>query len=128
MLTVTPIYAATLAIMMIGLSMYVSSLRADRAISLGTGNDTQMLERIRRHGNFAESVPMALLVLAIGEVSGLPAIWVHAAGGVLILSRIIQPLGLAHDKTFTALRLAGNIGTFAAMLIPVAYIFWTSFA
>lgn len=119
---ITPIYAAILAIMMIGLSMYVSALRANQDVSIGAGTDPHLLERIRRHGNFVESVPLALLAIAMAEASGLSALWVHVSGIVLVLSRIIQPIGLCHNKTFTALRLSGNLGTFAAILIPAGYI------
>lgn len=126
-LIVTPIYAAALGLMMIGLSMYVSALRAGQDVSIGAGSDPALLERIRRHGNFVENVPMALLLIAMAELTGLPSVWIHIACLVLLLSRVIQPLGLHHNKTFTALRLAGNLGTFAALLIPAGYILVSGF-
>lgn len=125
-LSITPIYAAVLALMMIGLSMYVSSLRANQNVSIGPGTDPALLERIRRHGNFVETVPMALLLIGMGELAGMPTLWVHAVGILLVVSRIIQPLGLFHDKTFTAMRLAGNLGSFAAILIPAGFILWAA--
>lgn len=124
-LQITATYAAVLALMMIGLSMYVSARRSKLDTSILYGDDTGLHERIRRHGNFVESVPIALIVIAMGEVSGLPAAWVHTSFLILIASRIIQPIGIRHDQTFTALRLAGNLGTFAAILIPVVFILST---
>ena len=127
-LIITPIYAAALGLMMIGLSMYVSQLRADQDVSIGMGTDPALLERVRRHGNFVENVPMVLLLIAMAEIVGLGAVWLHAAGLILVVSRIIQPIGLRHNATFTAARLAGNLGTFAAILIPAIYILGRNFA
>lgn len=126
-LTITPIYAAGLGLMMIGLSMYVSSLRANQDVSIGIGTDPSLLERIRRHGNFVENVPMVLLLIAMAELTGLSDLWVHVACLILVVSRVIQPIGMRHDKTFTILRLAGNLGTFAAILIPAGYLIVRNF-
>jgi len=126
-LAITPIYAALLAIMMIGLSMYVSALRSDQSVSIGPGEGQALLERIRRHGNFVENVPMALLLIAMAEITGLPGFWVHMACVVLLVSRIIQPLGLRHDAPFTALRLAGNLGTFISILGASGFILFQNF-
>lgn len=126
-MSITAPYAALLGIMMLALSMYVSALRANNDISIGTGDDSALNERIRRHGNFVENVPMALLLIAIAEFSGLKPLWVHLSCVILVVSRIIQPIGLRHDQTFTTLRLAGNLGTYAAILIPAFYILKATF-
>lgn len=126
-MSITAPYAALLGIMMLALSMYVSALRANNDISIGTGDDSALNERIRRHGNFVENVPMALLLIAIAEFSGLTPLWVHLSCVILVVSRIIQPIGLRHDQTFTTLRLAGNLGTYAAILIPAFYILKATF-
>ena len=59
------IYASALGLLAVVLSFHVILYRASSGISLMHGDDPGMIERIRRHGNFMEFVPLALLLLAI---------------------------------------------------------------
>lgn len=68
---------------------------------------------------------MALQITAMAEVPGRPRTWVHAGFLILIVSRILQPIGLQHNETFSAFGLAGNLGTYSAILIPVGFILYS---
>ena len=61
-------YAAALALLYIGLSARVISGRGLHRINLGSGGIDDMERRIRMHGNFAEYVPLTLLLLLMDEL------------------------------------------------------------
>lgn len=119
---ITAIYAAMLGLIMIGLSAYVSAKRAKIGVSIGDGGDPALLERIRRHGNFTEVVPMALLLMALAEMLGAGNGWIHAAGIILLAARLLHPIGIMAGEVNSLLRFAGSMGTFVAMLIAIVAI------
>ncbi len=121
---ITGIYASALGVLAIILSFHVIAYRARTSISLMDANDPQMAERIRRHGNFMEYVPLALILLAIAEAGGAPKTWLHMDGGILLASRLIHPFGIKHDYASAPLRVAGASGTMIAILIAVGLIVW----
>ena len=108
--------------MMIGLYAYVSALRARTSTSILDGGNIALAERIRRHGNFIENVPMALLLMVFAEAGGTAPIWIHAAGLGLIGGRILHPIGLHHDRPTAFARIAGGSLTWISMLISMANI------
>ena len=126
-LAITPLYAAALGLMLIGLSIMVTVRRAKTGIGLLDGGNIALAEHIRRHGNFIENVPMALILLALAELMGAPGPLLHVAGAVLVASRVVHPMGLYHaDNKAFVLRVIGGIGTWVAILLPVGYILWSS--
>ena len=122
---ITAMYASLLAIMMMGLSGYVSIMRAKLGVSIGDGGNTALSERIRRHGNFVETVPMALLLMALAEISGAKASWIIAAGAILIVARVLHFFGLSASNVNSILRGLGAFATFVAMFIAIVAI-WRS--
>src|SRR5260221_5435254 len=91
---IVPTYAAILVLMFVVLSVRVIELRASSKIGIGNGNDPAMERRIRVHGNFAEYVPLALLLLAFMEMQQQPRYLVHILCIVLIVARIIHAIGV----------------------------------
>jgi uncharacterized membrane protein YecN with MAPEG domain len=76
-------------------------------VSLGDGGDPQQLVAFRRRANFAEWVPMALILIAILELNGAPPLAVHLLGIGLVVARIAHPLGRnAEDMSAPARGLA----------------------
>ncbi len=119
---ITAGYAAVLGLMMLGLFYYVTIFRAKNAISIGDGGNLALSERIRRHGNFIETVPFAVVLLAMAESGGMAPTYVHAAGIILVLARLSHPFGINHEKADSAFRIVGGIGTTVAILIAVGSI------
>jgi len=119
MLNLTGLYAVPLALMMIGLAAYVTALRAKTGISILDGGNMALAVRIRRHGNFVENVPMAVLLMAFAESGGTASLWIHCAGLSLVAGRILHPLGLFHDRPVTFARIAGGALTWVSMLISM---------
>ena len=53
-ITITPLYAALLTLLMIALSVRVVQYRRANMISVGDSNDKALLKRIRAQGNCVE--------------------------------------------------------------------------
>ena len=108
---ITALYAALLVAVLVSLTTRIGLLRAKTGISILDGGNKHLAVEMRRHGNFAEHVPLLIVLMAIVEVNGGSAVFLHVVGGVLVISRIAHPLGLHHDRVQTPLRLIGAVGT-----------------
>ena len=91
---ITALYASLLALIFLALSVRVIGFRRVVRIGLGDGGDTALLRRVRVHANFAEYVPLIVLMIALLEMSGLPAWRVHLLMGALLAARLLHPLGM----------------------------------
>ena len=125
--TITATYAAVLTIFLIAMSFYVIITRARTDTLLGHGDSVPMLVAMRRHGNLIEYMPFAILIMALAEIQGLSATWLHVAGIALVAGRLIHPFGVA-AKSPLAPRVIGILATFAAILIPAGAILFSTLA
>jgi uncharacterized membrane protein YecN with MAPEG domain len=91
---ITLFYAALHALLLAGLSLWIVQRRHAAQVGLGDGGDKVLSRRIRVQANFVEYVPLALLLLALLELSGLQAYAVWLLGGVLLLARLLHAFGL----------------------------------
>ncbi len=94
-MTITPIYAAVLALLFVALAVNVVRTRRRAGVSLGDGGDKLLARRIRAHGNFVEYVPMALILMVMIEERGAEAAWVHGLNGALVLGRLMHAFALS---------------------------------
>jgi uncharacterized membrane protein YecN with MAPEG domain len=106
-LTVTPLYAGLLALLFLALSMRAIAARRQARLALGTGDNPALLRAIRVHGNFAEYVPLALLLMLLLEFQGVPTLFLHALGLALLLARLVHALGVARANENFRYRVAG---------------------
>jgi uncharacterized membrane protein YecN with MAPEG domain len=118
-MTVTTLYAAPLAALFLVLSFAVIRRRRGLAISIGDGGDTRFARLIRGHGNFAEYVPITLLLMAFAEMGGAGAGVIHAAGISLLIGRLLHAYALGLTERNLPARNGGMILTFAAMVIGI---------
>lgn len=96
--------------------MQVSGERMKCATSILHGENLRWAEKVRRHANFAENVPIAIIVLAIVEFNGAAPVVVHALGSTLVGARIMHPFGIRHDVIPHPMRAAGAGLTFLVSL------------
>lgn len=90
-MTVTLGYAGALGLWFLVLSVRVILGRVGPGNpSLGDGGKTEMLRRIRGHGNFAEYVPLVLAMIGFLELSGEPKWIIHALGASLLAGRLLH--------------------------------------
>ena len=118
-LPITSLFAALFGILMLVLWINVTKTRARADISIGHGDDAALHEKVRRHGNFMEWVPITLILLALAEMQGLGAAWLYAEGLLALVGRLIHPFGLTAGNASHPLRIMGNSGNLLATLILV---------
>ena len=86
--------AGAAAILHIWLSLRVSRLRRPLKIGVGDGGNEMLLRRVRAHGNFAENVPLFLILLVLLEFSTGGDLWLWGAAILFILARIAHVFGM----------------------------------
>ncbi|MCL1634012.1 MAPEG family protein [Luteimonas sp. SX5] len=104
---ITSAYAGLLGLWLVALSVNVAAHRAKLGIGLGAGGDPRMRRVVRMHGNASESIPVALLLMALCEIGGGRAWILHAAGVVLVAARAANACGLWKSEGPHPLRVAG---------------------
>ena len=114
-MTVTPIYAGLLALLYLALSARVVQMRGKGMPSLGDGGIEALQRRIRGHANFAEYVPLLLLLMGILELGQLPAPWLHAIGATLLVARLLHGYALSFSMYFKFGRFWGTLLTFVLL-------------
>jgi len=82
---IVPAYAALLTFIYIFLSSKVIRSRVVTRIGIGTGGNRGLERQMRIHANFAEYVPLALLLLAFMEMQGRSACLLHLLCIALVL-------------------------------------------
>lgn len=94
---ITAGYLAVLALVYAALAINVVRLRSQNRAAFGDADNPALRSAIRAHAHFAEYVPIIALMVAILELSGMPAIRVHVLMAALLVSRLMHPLGM-HAK------------------------------
>ncbi len=117
MITVTALYAALLALLFLLLSRNVIVIRRRQRIAIGDEGDPGLLRRIRAQGNFAEYVPLALILMAFAEIQGLQPLVVHGLGLALLVGRALHALGLSRSPEDYRFRIAGMTLTFVVLVV-----------
>jgi uncharacterized protein len=94
----TLLFAGLCALLQTALTALVIRRRAQAGVSLQDGGDQQLIERIRAHGNFVETAPMALLLMALLEMNGLAVGLIWGFGAMLVAGRTLHAYGLLSGR------------------------------
>lgn len=120
---VTPLYAALCALLLIAVSLRVITLRNRHNVRLGDGGHDDLRAAIRVQGNFAEYVPLALLLLFLLELSRQAPLWaLHLLGLALFLGRLAHAFGLTRTLGRSPGRVIGMALTFSMLLIAAVWL------
>lgn len=114
---ITGIYASILAFIFFFLFINVVSKRLKHRIGIGDGGNHELNKAIRIHGNFAEHVPYALLMMMLCEMTNISIYFIHAFGIVLIVSRLLHAYGLTMTSINSWGRTIGILGTYAVIVL-----------
>jgi len=125
---IVALYASVLAVLFLVLTARVVSRRTAARVALGDGGDRILLRRQRAHGNFTESVPLALILLALAEMQHGPAWALHAAGLGLVAGRILHAIAVSREPEPMPLRVAGMAMTLGAILCAALLNAWLAIA
>ncbi len=113
---ITAFYAGLLALWFLVLSVRVVQRRR-HGITLGDGGDPGMLRLMRGHANFAEYVPLILLLMALLEFGRTSIYVLHALGIALLVGRLLHGYALSFTAHFKFGRFWGAALTFLTLLI-----------
>ncbi len=124
---ITPFYAALIALIFVILSVRTLLLRRRLGIAIGTGEDLKLTRAMRVHSNFAEYVPIALILIYFLEVGTDTDVWIHVLCVALIGGRLLHAYGVSQIKEDYRFRVAGMILTlgciiFASTRLIVSYV------
>ena len=114
-MNVTPVYATLLGLLFIALSVRTIHLRRKHQVAVGDGNNSELRRAMRVHANFAEYVPLALLLIFFVELEGTPKWWVHALAIALVCGRLAHAWGVSQTKENFRYRVSGMVLTFGVI-------------
>lgn len=114
-MTVTPLYAGILAILFFVLSLRVIAVRG--RVNLGDGGDQVVLRRMRGHANFAEYVPLILLMMGFLELNQASAALLHGLGLTLVAARLLHGYALSFTEKFVFGRFFGTFLTLGLLVV-----------
>lgn len=115
LLPVTGIFLGVFGLLLLALAWHVIRKRRSARIGLGDGGDKRLLSAIRIHGNFAEYVPMAMLLMAAAELNRARPSLLYGCGVVLVAARVAHAWGLNRSSGASTQRVMGTVGTFAVI-------------
>jgi uncharacterized protein len=82
-MAITVLFVALLAPFYILLALPVIGTRCASKVSLGDGGNASLMRRMRVHANFAENVPIAVILLGLAESIRARGIGRYIVGAVL---------------------------------------------
>jgi hypothetical protein len=126
--SITALYAGLLGLVFIGLEIPIGLLRARTGVSLHDGGNKELSVAIRRHANFVEHVPLALILLGLLELDGAGPGLLHGLGIALLLARMLHPFGLDYDQMRNPLRGIGAFTTMVVILVASVALVWGALA
>ena len=120
-LSITPLYIALLGILFLPFTLRVGLYRVKNDISIGDGQDEELIKRNRGQGNFIETVPLAVILILLMELLGASGTWLHALGILLVGGRLLHYLGITGLGPFLC-RPIGMFSTLSIYLVAPAWI------
>lgn len=114
---VTSLYASILAIIFVLLSLNVIRNRWKFKQGILSKGQLPLDLSIRVHANFAEYIPLALILMGAIEINSGNIRWLHICGQVLVAGRLLHATGLLLKGPGTsAPRFIGTAATFTVMI------------
>ena len=118
----TLFFASLFGILHVIFTLRVGAYRLKNKINLGDGDDKELRNRIRAHGNFIENVPIALLLLLLNDLHGTSTVVLISVGTILLISRLTHYLTIASRRLPRVLRPLSMIGTLGSILVSALWL------
>jgi len=112
---IVPTYAAILSLLFILLSRNVIKTRRRERVAIGDGGNPHMQRVIAVHNNFAQYVPLALLLLAFLEMQQSSTILIQILCAALLIARLLHAYGVSQMRENFRFRIAGILMTFGVI-------------
>ena len=126
----TVTFTAALACIYSVLAITVVALRGKHNVPFGDGGVERLKRAIRAHANFAEWVPLTLMLVGVLESDGYSATYVTAVLTALVVARVLHPMALFSrigSAVYYVGRIAGAMTTWLVMTISAVLLLWRSF-
>lgn len=118
-LQITAFYAGLAALWLVVLAVRVIRLGFRYRVGLGAGGHDALDQARRVHGNAAEWLPIALLMMLVLELLAAPIWLLHAIRIALAAGRALHATGLSRTAGASWQRTAGMMLTFIPVVIAV---------
>jgi uncharacterized membrane protein YecN with MAPEG domain len=126
-LHITSYYAAVLALLFILLSIKTIKTRRQHKIAIGDGGEKSILRASRVHANFAEYVPLTILLIGMLEMQGFTTLIIHSLGILLVLARVAHAYGVSQTNENFKFRIFGTATTINIIAICALLLLTKSF-
>jgi uncharacterized protein len=123
---VVPAYAALFGIMFVVLSVRVADMRRTTQTTIGAGGNRMLERRIRVQGNFAEYVPIALLLLVLAEMQGYSRLLLHALCITLLLARLVHAYGVGREPEDVRFRATATVTSASVIIITALLLLYSA--
>ncbi|TQV72481.1 MAPEG family protein [Denitrobaculum tricleocarpae] len=123
-LAISPFFAGLLIVLQVFMTAFVGLYRVKSGIEFLDGGDVTMTRRMRAHGNFIETVPIALLLMVLAELSGAPAVLLWSGGAALLAGRMLHAYTIMKYGTAPG-RAIGMAMTTLPMAVFGAFLVWS---
>jgi len=131
MLIITSISACVLGLLFVKLSFDVIGFRRTHGVGLGSGGHEDLDRAIRAHSNFSEYAPIALILIACLELNQAPIWLVASLALIVVVGRIIHPIGMKSASISWSPRVRGMqltlLGIMALCIINLIWAFYKLF-
>ena len=117
-------YIALLILLGVILAVRVILVRRAQRIGIGDGNDRQLMQRIRCHGDFSEFAPLLIALLILLPMLGAKEWIIHLVGVASVTGRALHAIGLSQSIGVSFGRMAGMILTFTTLILGALTLLW----
>lgn len=123
-LSISPFFAGLLILLQVVMTAFVGLFQVKSGIAFLDGGNVTMTRRMRAHGNFTETVPIALLVMVLTELSAAPAPLLWSGGFALLAGRMMHAYAIVKHGTSPA-RAVGMFLTVLPMTVFGGFLVWS---
>jgi uncharacterized membrane protein YecN with MAPEG domain len=127
----TALYIGLFGLMLVILSIQVVAARVRAKVHHGDGGDTELNRAIRSHANFAEYVPLTLVIVALIEAGGASDQTVHSLLAPLLIARAMHPIGMRQPVASLrqyAWRASSTTITWLVLVAGAALLLWQGYS
>lgn len=115
--SVTLLYAGLNALILLTLAIITVRVRVVTRTDIGTGDHITMTKAVRAHGNAAEYIPVALILIGALDLAGAPPMLLHGLGVAFTASRLLHAQGLFSTLSTSPGRLVGTLLTWVVYAV-----------
>ena len=113
------ICTGVLVLLYFALALNVSRMRGATKTGIGSGDDPSgpLNKAVRAHGNAAEYVPLALILIGTLEIAGAGRPLLHGLGATLTAARLLHAQGISSTLGTSPGRVVGTLLTWLVYLV-----------